>query len=92
MGTAATFDDSELMDGLRGVIELSFVRMKLGLVEEDIGLRSLGREELPKLVGIVKLVSYSLGKYIYSGKPEKVVQEKASQLPSGLQWVEAGRS
>ena len=73
------------MDGFRGVIELFFVRMKLGLVEEDIGLRSLGREELPKLVGIVKLVSYLLGKYTYSGKHEKSV---LSHLGSAMRWHE----
>ena len=92
------------MDGFRGVIELFFVRMKLGLVEEDIGLnvhhvprprRRTGpsppcrhREVGFLLVGEVHLQ--------WQAREERlravVVQEKSSQLPSGSQWVEAGRS
>ena len=83
--TAAAFDDTELMAGFRGVVELLFVRMKLGNCDEDIKVRGLVREEMPKVVGIVKLVFYLLGKYTYTGKHEKSV---LSHLGSAVSWHE----
>ena len=61
------------MAGFKAVLELFFVRMKLGICDEDIKLRTFIREEMPKALGIVKLATHLLGKYVYSGKHEKSV-------------------
>ena len=85
--TAAAFEDADLMEGFKAVVELLFVRMKIGLCDEDIKVRSLVREEMPKVLGIVKLVKHLLEKYAYSGKHEKSI---LASLGSALSWHERG--
>ena len=61
------------------------MRMKIGICDEDMTLRTLVRDELPKVLGIVKLVSHLLGEYQYSSKHEKSVLRN---LGSILAWHE----
>ena len=81
--TASSFEEKELAAGFKKVIELIFVRMKIGICDQEIPLRKLVREEMPKVVGIVKLVAHLLQKFEYTGKHEKAVLEG---LSSPLGW------
>lgn len=83
--TASSFEEAELSAGFKGVLELLYVRMKTELCDVDLALRSLVREEMPKVVGIVKLVSYLLKKFSYAGKHENIV---LSHLSSPISWHE----
>ena len=52
--TAGAFEECELKDGFKAVVELIFVRMKTGICAEDITIRSLQRDELPQVIGATK--------------------------------------
>ena len=84
--TASGFAENEFPDGFRCVIELLFIRMKIGITSEDIAVRTLGQHELPTLIGIVKLVKHVLEMYTYKGRPE--IQLLAN-LGSAVKWYEA---
>ena len=81
--TAAAFDETELKDGFKAVVELFFVRMQRGICDEDVKLRSLQREEMVKVIGIVKLVRYLRQKYQFKGKHDKQIM---SPFASSLSW------
>ena len=83
---ASSFPDDEVVGGFKGVVELLFVPMKTARCPEDISIRCLVGEELPKIIGIVKVVSFLFAKYTYSGKHEKKV---LSNLGSAVRWYEA---
>jgi len=87
--TASGFDENEFPDGFRCIIELLFIRMKTGVTSEDIAFRALARDEIPTLIGIVKLVKYLLETYTYKGKPEIQLLEA---LDSALKWYETPAS
>ena len=87
--TAAGFEETELPGGFRCVMELLFVRMKTGITSEDIAGRSLARDEIPVLIGTVKLVRHLLEKFSFNGKAEAKV---LANLDSPLAWFEGTRS
>ena len=58
--TASGFEESELPTGFKTVVELLFVRMKMGITSEDITVRSLARDEIPTLIGIAKPIRVPL--------------------------------
>jgi hypothetical protein len=84
--TAAAFEDSELQDGFKAVVELLFVRMKRGICDEDIKLRPLQREELVKVIGISKLIRYLFKRFDFKGKHEKYIMKN---LSNAITWDEA---
>ena len=84
--TASGFEESELPTGFKTVVELLFVRMKMGITSEDITVRSLARDEIPTLIGIAKLSKHLLEKYTFNGKAESKV---LARLDSPLDWLEA---
>ena len=82
---ATSFEESEFQIGFRHVIELLFVRMKTGITSEDIALRTLARDEIPTLIGAVKLVRHLLEKFRFNGKAEGQV---LANIGSPLVWLE----
>ena len=82
---AVSFDESEFPTGFRHVIQLLFVRMKSCVASEDVSVRTLARDEIPTLIGIVKLVKHLLGKFRFNGKAEAQV---LANLGSAMDWFE----
>ena len=81
---AGAFDECDLKDGFKSVIQLLFVRMKNGICAEDISVRSLQRDELPKVIGVVKLARHVLSKYLFVGKAEEALLESVQSPLAGF--------
>ena len=81
---AAAFEESDFPHGFRNTVELLFVRMKMGITEEGIAVRSLQKDEIPAIIGIVKLVRHLLEKFHFSGKAEAKV---LANFESPISWL-----
>jgi len=61
--------------------------MKMGITEEGIAVRSLQKDEIPAIIGIVKLVRHLLEKFHFSGKAEAKV---LANFESPISWLHRG--